>query len=182
MRARPLVRAVVGAALLALAACGSDDGGAAEDAPRTTPPSASSTATTAPPPPSTTATTAPDVAATSTPGAPGAPGAGKATTPGVAEAPPEAPRAVPTSTTIPGYTRPLAQDPKREAYLQEIGAAGVPIGPTGDAEVLIAQGICKSLAQGAPRATMVSNVGNLGEEYTPARSEAMVAAAERHIC
>lgn len=71
---------------------------------------------------------------------------------------------------------------KRAAYLAALSAAGVPVSVSGDSEVLIAQGVCSELADGAARTKLVGDLAGMGGVMTLDRAEAVVAAAEQTYC
>ena len=170
--------ALVAAVVFALAGCTVPPEFEAESAPATT--TAPTTAESASAVPSADApvSAAPTTGAVTTTTVPGAP-AGVPSAPAVSTAPPKA--APPAATVVPTGNR-VPGPPKREAYLAALTAAGVPVSPTGDAEVLIAQAVCNEVPKGTSHATLVERVAGFGGGITPAQAEAIVTAAEDIYC
>jgi hypothetical protein len=77
---------------------------------------------------------------------------------------------------------PTTPGDERAAFLAALSAAGVPVSASGESEILIAQGLCKELASGTPRASLVDDLARMGGVMTPQTAEATVTAAEQTYC
>lgn len=95
-----------------------------------------------------------------------------------------------TITTTPQPSRPsdpsavasgTAQD-RRARYLDALREAGVPVSQSGDAEVLIAEGVCLRLAAGISEDDLVRDVQGMGGVWTPENALAVVRSAGANYC